>query len=80
MRIELYSQENISKYYLGVETVLDILGIGSQQPVLLTDMSDLGDFIEIADDGAVAELSRMVGRRLDMNSKIWEVAKWIEGA
>lgn len=84
MRIVIAEQEMVKKYHLGVATVLDVLG---HPEALVTDDSIIYDFLdpEVDDMDTIFEklrnLSRLSGVPvLDLEHRIWEVGKWIEGA
>lgn len=78
MKIILCDQDLVNKHHLGVATVLDVIG---HPEALVTDESQLGDFLDGSEGKrSVAELSRMVGRPLSWGSYVWEVGKWLEGA
>lgn len=60
-----------------LDTLLNLLG---HPEALVTDLSDLGDFLGEDPDGTdkIAELNDMFACRANRRTKLWEVAKAME--
>lgn len=91
MRIVIAEQEMVKKYHLGVATVLDCL---EHPEALVTDESTVADFVDDGFQGdyecapdyrlqnsQIYALRKLAyGKPVMLDTKIWVVGKWIEGA
>lgn len=77
-RVQLADQEMVSKYEDQMHVVLGVLG---HTEALVTDQSDVGDFIveedPVAELNKLTELSDIFGIKVGFRTPLWELARAI---